>query len=72
MECCDNNELFSSLENFEALSDLEQSYIDGGALVTVTIGSVVVKVTAAKAAGLIAGSYGLGYAIGKGWAHIVE
>lgn len=51
---------------------IEKQNIHGGALITMTIAGVTIKITAAKAAGLIAGTYGLSYAIGKGWAHIVN
>lgn len=63
-------ETFSFLDSFDTLTLTEQQDISGG--VIVTIAGVTVSITAAKLAGIVAGSYGLSYAIGKGWAHVVN
>lgn len=66
------NEL-SLIDNdcFLSLNENELQDINGGfVLFTIIVGGVAYEVTAAAAAAIVAGAYGLSYAIGKGWAHI--
>ncbi len=61
---------FNELQVYPSLSCSTQSKIQGGVvLTTIVIAGVTYEITATAAAGIVAGLYGIGYAIGKGWAH---
>ena len=58
------------VQQFNSLSDVELSNINGGALFSIVIGGVTYAVSAKAAAGIAAGLYTVAYAIGKGWAYV--
>lgn len=54
--------------NYSTL-DLDEMYDINGGFITLTIAGVAYVITAKAAAGIVAGAYGIGYVLGKGWAH---
>ncbi|MBO0467829.1 hypothetical protein JZO73_09830 [Enterococcus plantarum] len=65
------NNGFAALESTYSGLELEEMYdINGGALFTIVIAGVTYAVSAKAFAAIVAGAYGIGYAIGKGWAYV--
>jgi len=44
----------------------------GGALFSIVIAGLTYVVIAKAFAAIVAGAYGIGYALGKGWAYVVK